>query len=150
MRSRSLWPTLTKSLGRSRDNWRKHHLAVIDFGNLPLLILSHCRASILWYSYCSQPILTYNWRQNTFQMTKSLIWLKQCQSCQCQFHILKMATSPVQCQCAYTHPRFMTMPQTNISGRIIWGMVTLERRRRRRKMATLLQAITSLWRYARF
>ena len=58
----------TKLLGRSRDNLRKQHIG----GNF------FCRASVLSYSYCTQPILTYNWHTfqlkhnwNTFQMTQA-------------------------------------------------------------------------------
>ena len=40
------------------------------FINLLFLICSHCRASVLSHTYCSQPILTYTWFENTFQITK--------------------------------------------------------------------------------
>ena len=42
-----------KSLGRSRDNWSKHHLGVV------LSIYCFWFLFHITYSYCSQPILTY-------------------------------------------------------------------------------------------
>ena len=63
---------VTKSLGRSQDNLKKHHLGVIHFlSNLLFLMFSHCRASVVSYSYCSQPILSYKSLSNTFQIAKA-------------------------------------------------------------------------------
>ena len=52
--------TVTESLGKSWGNWKKapkrDHFMKFSF-----YIFAHCRASILWFPYCSQPILTNKW-----------------------------------------------------------------------------------------
>ena len=73
----------TKSPGRPRGgNWRKHHLGVIwsmyCFGFLFFYFFIVGHASIPSYSYCQQPVLTWHWLLNAFQMTKLLLWLTQC------------------------------------------------------------------------
>ena len=66
----------TKSLGRSRENWREHH--IID---LLILILSQSRTSILSDSYCSQVPLTF---KHVFNY-KSLLLQKLCKLFQLYF-----------------------------------------------------------------
>ena len=43
---------VTKSQGKSRDNWRKHHLKSNFIDQFLFCFLSHCMASIITYSYC--------------------------------------------------------------------------------------------------
>ena len=72
----NMWVThsdkrVTKSLRKSRDNWRKQQLGVIlSIYCFWFFSLSHCRASMPSFSYRSQPILTYNSHENIFQSTK--------------------------------------------------------------------------------
>ena len=59
-----LWPALTKritkSIGKSRENWRKHHPGVI-LSICSLFVFSHCTASVLSLIYCWLPMATYTW-----------------------------------------------------------------------------------------
>ena len=66
----------TKPLGKSRDNWRKHHLGVINI-NVLFLISSHCTESIFYRSLTAPtlPIPTYTWLLKHISSDKSLPWL---------------------------------------------------------------------------
>ena len=51
---------VTKSLGRSRDNWRNHHLGVI-WSSYCFWLFHIVGRHFLSYSYCSQPMATCKW-----------------------------------------------------------------------------------------
>ena len=85
----------TQSLGRSRDNWKKHHLGVINFLNLLLFMIFFPRCmhgvfSITFLLLSASPLWPIHDLKTHFESQTAYFWLKQCQSF--QLHFLEMVT----------------------------------------------------------